>query len=479
MSSRNRPTPDRAAGRSSPGAWLWHLLLVATGFRSDDQAERIRTITFGWLFGIGFAVLGLARSVPGAGLLGESPFELDRALRTLAHGWFDTGKARPVTIVDIDAATYAAWHAPLVTPRAELRRLLEIVTAAKPAAVVVDIDVSGGNDGLSAATVEGDDAKLRRFLLDYRGAAPLFFPRRIELDEDGRRWQTTSAYDDVFRANDRLNWAHASFVTSGGVVRDWQRWIEVCVAPTDEPAAGARDVAVAHTRWLPAVAEAISSAAPAGRRNARTTPPSLSNDCREDAPGLANRLLIGPRLSGEAMVPSRDAQSVSARVLLDPELQIDTAQLFGARTVLIGATHPAARDYWLTPSGVLPGVEVIANTIRFLDLQQTAARNRGWQRIATLVFFVFFAVAMWRLRGLPKALVLIAGTLALVALAIGVFGYYGVFDALETAIILAVLYKAAIELGTMVEEGRHHWHANRGKLRRLLRTVRDVSTRQP
>jgi CHASE2 domain-containing sensor protein len=478
MPSRKRPTPDREPRRSSPALRLRHRLLVAAGFRKDDDAERIRTITLGWLFGLGFAVLGLARSVPGAGLLGESPFELDRALRTLAQGWFDTGRARPVTIVDIDAETYAAWHAPLVTPRSELRRLLETVSAAKPMAVVVDIDLSGGDASVPAAARD-DDAQLREFLRDYRGAAPLFFPRRIELDADGRRWQTTSAYDEVFRANDRLHWAHASFATSGGVVRDWQRWIEVCVAPTDEPMAGATDVAVAKTQWLPSMAEAIAGAAPAGVGIAQTMPPALSGDCRDDVPDFANRLLIGPRLSGDAMVPSRDAQSVSARMLLNPELEIDSEQLFGARTVLIGATHPAARDYWLTPSGVLPGVEVIANTIRFLDLQDAGKRSRGWQRFATLVFYVFFAVSMWRLRGLPKLFVLVAGTLALVAVAIGAFGFYGVFDALEAAIVLAVLYKAAIELGTMIEDVREHWHTSRGKPHRLLQTLKAVSTRQP
>jgi CHASE2 domain-containing sensor protein len=479
MPSRRRTNADRATERSSPFARLWRPLSISCGLRSDDDAERIRTVTLGWLFGIGFALLGMAGHVPGAGLLGESPFELDQALRTLAHGWFDTGRARPVTIVDIDAATYAAWHSPLATPRAELARMLGIVTAASPEAVVVDIDLSGGGTAV-AATTDADDAALRLFLAGYRGAAPLLFPKRIELDEDGRRWETTSAYDDVFAANDRLQWAHASFATSGGVVRDWQRWIEVCVAPVDEPVAGAGDIVVAHTRWLPAMAEAIagSKIAAASRQHA-TSAPALTNDCRTDAPSVSSRLLIGPRLSGDAMVPSGDAQSVSARMLLDPELQIDAAQLFGSRVVLIGATHPAARDYWLTPSGVLPGVEVIANTVRFLDLQDEAARTRGWHRVVVLAFFVFFAIATWKLRGLPKLFVLIAGTLVLVAFAIEGFGYYGVFDALETAIVLTVLYKAAAELGGMIEDWRQQWRASRGTSWRFFRTLKAVSLRQP
>jgi hypothetical protein len=102
----------------------------------------------------------------------------------------------------------------------------------------------------------------------------------------------------------QLHWAHASFATSGGAVRDWQRWLEVCVASTDEPGSGATDIAVAQTRWLPAMAQAVTMAtsAPDAAR-ADATPPPLSNDCRDDAPGVANRLLIGPRLSGDDAVP--------------------------------------------------------------------------------------------------------------------------------------------------------------------------------
>ena len=142
MPSRRPPTPDRDR-RSHPGAWLWHRLAVSLALRRDEDAERIRTVTFGWLFGLGFAALGLARQVPGAGLLGESPFELDQALRTVTLGWFATDRARPLTLVDIDTDTYAGWRQPLMTPRADLVRMLETVTAARPEAVIVDIDLSG------------------------------------------------------------------------------------------------------------------------------------------------------------------------------------------------------------------------------------------------------------------------------------------------------------------------------------------------
>jgi CHASE2 domain-containing sensor protein len=474
-----RPAADRQPMRSPVGARWLRRLGVSLAIVRDPDAERIRTVTLGWLFAAGFALLGLARYVPGAGLLGESPFDLDQALRTVTAGWFGAVRTRPVTLVDIDVATYAAWHSPLVTPRADLARLLRTITDAEPGAVVVDVHLPREPVAPVAPAAAAADTVLSGFLRDYRGAAPLIFPRRLEIDADGRRWETRSAYDAVVATNPRLHWAHASFATSGGVVRNWQRWLEVCTSPADEPAPGAEDIVVAQTRWLPAIAELLAEpAAPGAPAESQPAPAAASGDCREEAPGAADRLLIGPRLSGDAAAPSTGAMSISAGLLLEPGLQVDTGQLFTGRTVLLGATHPAARDYWLTTGGVLPGVELIANTVRYLDVQGPASRN-GWARRAVaLVFFAFFAVATWRLRGLPKLVVLIAGTLLLVAVAITAFHFYAVFDALEAAIVLTVLYKAAVELCNVIEDARHHWRENRGRSRRLLRTLKAVSTRQ-
>ena len=74
--SRHGSSSDGRNARSSAGSRWLRRLGVSLGIVRDPDAERIRTVTFGWLFGIGFAALGLARYVPGAGLFGESPFEL-------------------------------------------------------------------------------------------------------------------------------------------------------------------------------------------------------------------------------------------------------------------------------------------------------------------------------------------------------------------------------------------------------------------
>ncbi len=383
------------------------------------------------VIGVGFALLGTIRHFAFTDALGHSPVELDLSLRALSHGWFESDRTIPVTIVDIDEATQQAWGSPALTPRKELTRLMEVVTRARPAAVVVDIDLSfGGTDGGAA-----DERVLRDFLAQYPGPAPLVFPKRIEPAPDSAHRTAASPLDDVFERNARLAWAHASFETGGGgAVHGWQPWIAVCSA--------------GETLWLPSVATRLAAlldplppglhrpVAPAAHGSAcqireKTTPP--------------RRLLVGPRLTGAGQAPPRpDAQAVSALLVLDPEIARDDARLFGGRVVLIGSTHASAGDFWLTPSGVLPGVELLANTIRYAPLQETerGSRARLAYRLTALLLFVIFAYAEWRLRGLAALAVCTAGVLAIVAIALGLFGYLGVFDALEAAILLVIVYKA-------------------------------------
>jgi hypothetical protein len=176
--------------------------------------------------------------------------------------------------------------------------------------------------------------------------------------------------------------------------------------------------------------------------------------------------------------PAGDAASISARLLLEPEMQIDTQQLFHARTVLIGAN--ARRGARLLAHGERGAAG------RRADREHGEIRGRaGRCRACAGPAAHRRARVLCVLRGrdlahtrLPKLVVLVAGTLLGVALAIGVFRYYGVFDALEAAIVLTVLYKAAVELGNVIEDWRHHWRGHRGQSARFLRTLKAVSTRQ-
>ena len=105
------------------------------------RTARARTLAV--LLAVGFALLGVVREFPLASFVFQQPFDLDWALRTLSLGWYEPDDTLPVTIVDIDEATYRGWQSPAITPRGELARLIEVVTSAKPSVVVVDIDLSG------------------------------------------------------------------------------------------------------------------------------------------------------------------------------------------------------------------------------------------------------------------------------------------------------------------------------------------------
>ncbi len=427
-------------------------LRITLALRSDARSKAIRGWTLLWIVAIGFAAAGAVRVFTPMGLLAQSPFNLDLALRTLSAGWFQPEDVVPVAIVEIDEATHRGWGSPAITPREPLVELIRKVVDAGPAAVVVDIDLAWGGDDPGLAGLRG-------FLAGYAGAAPLIFPKRIEPGPGGSRRAATSPLDDLFESNPRLAWAHASFETeSGGMVRQWADWIELC---TDD-----------GTRQLPSVATRVSllvEPLPAGL--SRTAPPPLAGDCRRGSDPPPRLLLIGPRMSGPAAgMLSADAAAVSAAALLDPELDRDDAWLFGDRVVFIGATHAASGDFWLTPSGVLPGVELLAHTVRLSPLG--AARGAGADaalRVAVLAGFLAFAIASLKLRGLAMAFAFVVTGLLYVSLPIWLFGYYRIFEALELAVLLFVFYKflqAALDMADDWKSQRaRHGPGWRGRLR--------------
>jgi len=246
-----------------------------------------------------------------------------------------------------------------------------------------------------------------------------------------------SPLDHVVAANPRLHWAHASFETSGGgAVRSWADWLAVCAGT--------------GTVWLPSVETAVRSTVtplPPGLTAPVAPAVTKAAVCRSGSTGDVGQqqLLTGPRMTGRDRAPRQpDAQTVSASMLLDPELARDDARLFGGRVVFIGATHASAGDIWLTPTGVLPGVEMLANTVRYAPVQR---EPRGWggmvgYRVAALLLFAIYLWSEWRLRGIGVVLAITGSVLLVLALGLGLFRSLVVFDSLEAAIVLVILYKA-------------------------------------
>jgi CHASE2 domain-containing sensor protein len=122
--------------------------------------------------------------------------------------------------------------------------------------------------------------------------------------------------------------------------------------------------------------------------------------------------------------------------------------------VVIGATHPGSGDFWLTPSGVRPGVEMVANSIRYAPVQggnQSLAQRLGYRALALFLFGTFILFER-KLRGLPATVLSVGTALVTIAVVMSVTQTLAVFDALEAAILLIVLYKALDVIGEAISE---------------------------
>jgi CHASE2 domain-containing sensor protein len=210
--------------------------------------------------------------------------------------------------------------------------------------------------------------------------------------------------------------------------------------------------------WLPSVATSVLIAHPPSG-TVLPVAPVASSTCAADAESgqKTQRLLIGPALSGNPQrAPRADAQVISASLVLDPAIARNDAGLFGGRVVFIGSTHPGAGDFWLTPSGVRPGVELLANTVRYAPLQRApqSTTQRLAYRVLSLLLFALFIYFERKLRGTLAYAVTTGAVLAVVAIVLAAFGDLGVFGALEAAILLVILYKALDVAFSFVAEAR-------------------------
>ena len=456
MSDKSRAT---ARWRQIAADWP-HRLLVTLPIRTDPRSKTIRARTLAVLIAVAFALIGVMRELALVGFVFNQPFDLDWALRTVTLGWYEPEDVLPVTVVDIDEATYQRWESRALTPRGKLARLIEVVTRAEPSAVVVDIDLSG-----RVGDAPEEDERLLTELLDgYRGDAPLIFPKRTEPGDDETRQAAASAYDYLFDdSHPKLEWAHATFVTDGdGAVRHWEEWQAVCWEGKSPS-------------WLPAVSIRVVNALAAAGANIGAAPePHTEAECKATERLFERRLLVGPRITGPSASPfARDARAVSAQMLLEPGIDRDDQRLFKDRVVLIGATHSASGDFWMTPGGVVPGVELLANTIHYapIDPGDGPISEIAYRGLAILLFLIFVGSTWW-LRGIVAFFLGLIAALVVVAIVIGGWHYFRVFESLESAIWLTVLYFALQATLDLAEDLKWRWKSFPPGKDRFLRTLR-------
>jgi CHASE2 domain-containing sensor protein len=412
--------------------------LKTNSIGSRSLSERYGTrilVILGFAFAAAYAAFG-DRVL----LLGHvATLELDAALRSALVGRYDPEYIAPLTLVEIDDATAAeptvnaeSWGFSDATPRDKLAQMLTVIAKSSPAVTVVDVDLSD-NGSASAIGDTPADAVLRAFLESYSGPS-LIFVKRAEMDARGQFRLAPSRFDQAIAANSTLSWAHAMYQTDpDGTVRQWTEWLAVC--PPSGPLV------------LPSVPLRVLATWPEKSRQAFPRPSALTTrgPCITGISRSPRHIIIyDEALSGTRIAAlSRNLSWVSAWQLLDARMKRDDHALFSDRVVLIGGTRSGSADSWRTPVGALSGVEVMANTIRFVPGQ---LRESHHHLLNSLVFFGIFC----GLQMLLRPIVAIAVGIAFCAIVIYFAGPYVTLDAFQSAIILFV------EL-TIIEECIRLW----------------------
>jgi CHASE2 domain-containing sensor protein len=373
--------------------------------------------------------------------------ELDAALRGALMGRYDPHTILPITLVTIDDATAAqptpsmdTWGFSGTTPRDKLAAMLGVIAASAPTAIIVDVDLS--DDERAPAPASSMDESLRGFLASYTGPA-LIFVKRAEADSGGQiRLAPSALFDPVIAANSHLSWAHALYATDpDGTVRRWTEWLVTCspTGPVFLPSVPMRILAT----WPPSSTE----------RYARPAAFVPDRPCPSGAGKVPDHTVIyDEALLGTAAAPSRNVSKISAWQLLDPRIQRDDNALFAGRVVVIGGTRKGAADLWRTPVGMLYGVELIANTVRFAPGQ---LRDSGYAMAYTVSFFVLFCV----LKHFLRPIVALAAGILICTGAAYIAGPYVILDSIQSAIVLFVELTIVEEIIILWLDAKHFgWH---------------------
>ena len=416
---------------------MWRVMKEPFGF--GTQSPR------GWVSYVFWAVVTLVSFVVSSGAvvtpmraLADGLFDLDHAIRVAALTGFSQDDLIPITLVEIDDATVQRWPMIDITPRKELTRLLQVVSSAGPAAMVVDIDLSDAAADKPGA--QQAERELRQFLQSYREAAPIILVRRVILGGDGslRADQNNLVKALAARANPHVSWAHALYITDeDGIVRRWQEAVRAC------PESGVSEL-------LPAVPISVLAQAqwsqPVFARPAYA--PQAGEPCDTVDSGRASHVIMfGDRLVGPtARFSTPSVMRVSAWQLTDRRVQREDDALFQGRVVIVGGTHERTHDSWRTPVGVMPGVELVANTVRFgagqLRHDAEPVNRAGLSRaslFAMALFVVYIGVAFF-LRPVLAVMVTLAATSLALHISLSRFGFYPVLDAVETGLLLLVQF---------------------------------------
>ena len=370
----------------------------------------------------------------------------------------------PVTLIEIDDALYAEWGRPCVTPRDQLAKLIGLVAAQKPRAIAVDVNLD-----CATATVcnVGGDCDMNAFFTAYRGP-PLVLVRGLYMqtgpDAEPEVRSSRTPYEDAIASNSNILWAHTMYLTDAdGTVRRWRDAWEAC---TDS-----------GTETVLAVPIQLAAAL-TGHASLVQAPPRTGRCAFSTQTSPQHLVILGAPIVGASQLSTAGPRVLPARHLLEVDREVEQGGYFSVegRVAIIGATHAASGDVWRTPIGLMPGMELIAHTLRFAPAQiERKLQNpeqRDYSKPMTLVAFWILAALAFVLR--PGVVVILAGVTSFVAIfvATGVFGRFDVFESLALSLWIFIEYAVALAFWELFREvGVYRkWRALRVLLAKRMRS---------
>lgn len=374
--------------------------------------------------------------------------------------------ALPVTLLDVDDKTRAAWGTPRITPHSALARLIQESARLKAAMIVSDFDLSPDRPD------DPGDPELIATLAGYPADAPtLLLARKIsftrgENEEFVAQDTASTPYDAATAGKPNIRWITTlNDIAGDRQVRRVRMWQTVCkdAGGVALPSAGL----VAAALLYPNDPRAADLEAFLKSR--------ADSDCRK-VPEVA---LPWPKFVGQAatvpyVIPDRTDTRSLFRIQRDGRETVvlrrisagqivtydgSAARLAGemdkdpieGRVVMIGATHADTSDFYNTPLGTMPGVLIIANSIvQAKSISDTVPMSPWLSNIFALALFLIYAAIVRKLE--PSLAVTAIGVVSVIGLFIisRLFSFYDGVNVVAVAIPGFMLFKLIDSLAHII-----------------------------
>jgi hypothetical protein len=324
----------------------------------------------------------------------------DSLLRWQVAQFANSDIGQDIVWIDIDDQTYLAWHAPSITPRDKLCRLIDFAVRGEARVVVVDINLAEQSpfsdravscDSRAAATIvpRSPDAVLSSYLHRYasdcshtRGRCPFLILTRSSRESyqsvymngaSGRAIRSTFV-DAVPFASSFVTWGTADWeLDDQGEIHNWRLWEPLCdpdfAAPSVELLAAwayqGRDVPrlvrelnrtyrpSCIPRQGPARHRLSSGRQVEGLRDQSVTLPVITG-------GESRRFFY--RIGWDRHANRARMSTISARAIADTGGSFEPT-LIRDRIVVIGGSYLDNPDFHPTPLGSIPGTLLLINAI--------------------------------------------------------------------------------------------------------------------